>query len=201
MAKKWVIGLVLVLVLGISPAAMGAEGSGVIRITMSCSGEAVPGGEVVVYPAGRYGNDGIPVLTDEFSGAAVSLSKVNSPETAWILADYAEKRGITGIRTPVDSTGNAVISGLEPGIYLVTQSRAAEGFLPFVPFLVALNGDNGCNLHAYPKVEPEESPTEPDDTSSPQTGQKNRMQLRLAFWGLVVSGSGILFCLLRRKRK
>lgn len=62
-----------------------------------------------------------------------------------------------GVAQTIGADGTAGFSGLEEGIYLVVQTKAANGYEMFSPFLVSLpmreNGQWKYQVEAMPKIE------------------------------------------------
>lgn len=175
------------------------EGS--ISVTMSDGTGAVPGGSLTIYRVGDIceedGNYSF-VLNAAFAPSEVSLEDILSAQPAEALAAFAAANPeIPGETGQIGQDGKVTFS-VEPGLYLVLQQEAAEGYLPVSPFLVAVpNMENGSYVYevdASPKVtlvpaptqpaptDPE--PTKPSDPQLPQTGQLDWPVPLLAVLGL-----------------
>lgn len=155
---------------------------GSVRVQMKSDSVPVPGGSLTLYRVGRI------VQTDtgfgfvpagEFEGYPGTLEDLGKT-TAAKLAKYAASNGISGESKTIDETGTAVFDPLEPGLYLLTQPTAGNGYLPADPFLVTLpmaqDGRYVYQVDASPKVTLRPAPTEPTrpgDPTLPQTGQLN----------------------------
>ena len=87
----------------------------------------------------------------------------------------------------------AGFSGLEEGIYLVVQTKAAKGYEMFSPFLISLpmreNGQWKYQVEAMPKIEasvsgkPETPVKQPVSTPKPTAAGNN---LRLPYTGQLI---------------
>lgn len=190
--------------------------SGSISITMRSGNEAVSGGSLVCYKVGYVNaNSGYYSfkLTGDFSGSRVPLDDISDPDTADKLAQWAKKMRTSGLSQNIDENGHIVFDGLEPGLYLMVQDKAAEGYYKAVPFLVSVpmneSGRYIYDVEASPKVElvkmPEPNtpdtpdtpgePTEPTkhrDPALPQTGQLNWPVPVMCISGLLLISVGIL---------
>ena len=109
----------------------------------------------------------------------------------------------------IGSTGKAVFRNVTPGLYLLVQQSAAEGYLAADPFLVSVpmmeNGTYIYDVDASPKTELEKAPVtptpeKPNPPKLPQTGQLNWPILVLSGVGiaLVVFGGAVI--LTKKKR-
>ena len=207
---------------------MSRQGS--ICITMLDGETRVPGGKVTVYRVGQIQDvdgDYIFILTDEYAGSQVSLEDLQSKAAAKALADYAAESDLQGEEESIDKNGDVSFPDLELGLYLIVQTKAADGYYPADPFLVSVPMYDGTrylyDVVATPKVElteapeetteateatePEETtkptettpPTEPEEPKLPQTGQTNWPIPILAVAGLVLIAFGWFLCAGQRK--
>lgn len=158
------------------------DAQGSVRVQMKTDSTPVPGGSLTLYRVGAI------VQTDtgfgfvpagEFEGYPGTLEDLGKT-TAAELAKYAVSNGISGESKTIDETGTAVFDPLEPGLYLLTQPKAGDGYLPADPFLVTLpmaqDGHYVYQVDASPKVTLHPAPTQPTqpgDPTLPQTGQLN----------------------------
>lgn len=185
--------------------------SGTMTFIMDWNGEPLTGGSLSMYRVGDIveedGNFGFICVAEI---GAVPLDDLDDPALAASLADAAKQAGLTAITAPVDQ-GKAVFTDVEPGLYVVVQEEAAEGFAALSPFLISMpkyeNGQYVTDVTADPKVplEPEPTepteptPTEPEDPKLPQTGQLNWPVPLLAVSGLVLFVVGCFLCFGRKK--
>ena len=158
------------------------DAQGSVRVQMKTDSTPVPGGSLTLYRVG------VIVQTDtgfgfvpagEFEGYPGTLEDLGKT-TAAELADYAKANSLPGESKTIDETGTAVFDPLEPGLYLLTQPKAGDGYLPADPFLVTLpmaqEGHYVYQVDASPKVTLHPAltqPTQPGDPTLPQTGQLN----------------------------
>lgn len=178
--------------------------TGTIEVTMHSGESTVPGGSLTIYRVGDIHEDNGNYsyrLTDQFAGSGVELTDVQSYYLALELAEYAEEQSLEGVTQEIDEDG-FMIFAVDPGLYLLVQNEAAEGYLKVSPFLVGMpNMENGKYVYevdASPKVNPKpapEEPTEPTETKPPQeelpqTGQLNWPVPVLAVSGLALFIAG-----------
>lgn len=169
---------------------------GTITFLITWEGENLEGGSLCLYrvgtireDAGNYSFSLIPQLAD----SGLSLEDPNDPALAQALASYIHS--LEGTTVPIRE-GKAEFADVAPGLYLVVQAEATEGFSPMAPFLISMpryeNGAYVTEVTARPKAsletiptEPEETrPTEPSEPDLPQTGQLNWPVPVLAVLGL-----------------
>ena len=222
--RKKTIALLLVLaaLLGLGGRAYAAElpdetrkGSLVIR--MDYDGETLDDGALTIIRVGRIAvKDGNSffVLVDALSGGP-SLDKLDDPGLAAELAELAAEKDLPVIRAQIEE-GRAEFTGLEPGLYVVTQTKkdAAEGFDTIRPFLLSLpqwiDDTYVYDLTAAPKVPLETEPTVPTEPTEPtepgpvvpelpQTGQLNWPVPILTVLGLSLFTIGWVLCFHRRR--
>ena len=176
---------------------------GSINISMRCGNFAVPGGTLTLYRVGDIheedGNYSF-VPSASFTGCVDAFDDIQAPALAQKLADYAKENKIPCRTLDINERGKITFN-VEPGLYLLVQEKAAEGYLPASPFLVSVpmneNGSYVYDVDASPKVELEEAPL-PTPTPTPkpptlaQTGQLNWPVPVLAILGLCLFSLGWL---------
>lgn len=167
------------------------EKDGSISVTMRYGGNTVPGGTLTLYQVGEiHEDDGNYsfVLSDAFAGSGAALDEREASGLAESLAKYASEKKLTGKTAAIGNDGVAVFRSLKPGMYLVMQAEAADGYESISPFLVSVpmneNGTYVYEVDATPKMnilmlaEPD-APTSPDTPAMPAqptlpyTGQLN----------------------------
>lgn len=203
---------------------------GSISVTMTYGGEAVPGGSLTLYHvADAYVERGATYgyrYTENYAGCTVSLEKLDSSDTARALAEYTLEEEIAGTKLVINNKGYVDFPNLTPGLYLLIQEDAAEGFESVVPFLVSVPGqENGSYVYdvdASPKLAlepaPTEPPTEPEPTEPeptepeptepeptdppklPQTGMNQWPVPLLAMGGLLLVTLGAVLCISGKKK-
>ena len=160
-------------------------------ITFVAEYDGIPlnGGYLILYRVGRIAPDGSHfVLVESLASDGPSLDDLQAPGLAGTLNELALAHNLESLTAPI-ADGRAVFTGLEPGLYVVSQ-RAEEvtpGYAPIDPFLITLpqwmSGVYVYDLIAVPKVPLVPAPTEPTDPTTPtdpeempdlpQTGQLN----------------------------
>lgn len=193
--------------------------SGTITLNMEVGGDGIPGGMLALFRVGEIsesdGNYSF-VLTEEFTPSGQTLEDIRSSTLPGALADYAIFMELAPCQeTEVDETGHAVFENVEPGLYLIIQTKPAEGYNPVNPFLVSLpvyeDGIYRYQVDATPKMSdliPEETtqptettPTKPSEPTLPQTGQLNWPVPVLVTCGLGLFLLGWILCFGKRKEK
>lgn len=92
--------------------------------------------------------------TDSFAETGIAI---DDPELAAKTDVFISKNEIPGIKMTTDATGTVVWSKLSPGLYLICQTNAVDGFSPCTTFTVTLPFKNGdgyiYDVNASPKTE------------------------------------------------
>lgn len=100
---------------------------------------AVPGGEVCLYYVAEIQEKSLEYCcTDEFALCGLSLKDLEDGSLPKDLSEFAEKQKITGVQKEIDENGTAVYEDLALGLYLVVQTKEAEGYYKINPFLIAV---------------------------------------------------------------
>ena len=188
---------------------------GSIAFCMDWEGEPLTGGTLTMYRVGDIVED-----DGNYSFAAVPGLKnqvpddLNDPALAASMVAAAENAGLESITVSVEN-GEAVFTDVAPGLYVVIQKKAAEGFSPLSPFFISMpqfrDGRYEYDIAADPKVSLEPEPTEPTQPkptepkppvpSLPQTGQLNWPVPILAAAGFGLFLAGGILCSGRKKEK
>ena len=174
--------------------------TGSIHITMKYDGISVSGGEFALYRVGEIqesdGNYSFR-LVDPFVSSEVTLENVHAFETAKKLSDYALRNGIDGQRKKIDNSGTVDFENLQPGLYLLMQRKAAQGYDKVNPFLVSLPmrsaDDYIYQVDASPKVSPLH--VKPPNPGQPATGQSG-----WPIWIFVCSSASLIVLTTLRRR-
>lgn len=136
------------------------------------------GGTVALYRVGDFEQTYFRLL-EAYGGRTVTFDETLSPELAQELAAIA--RG--GYVKAADLHGNVVFSDREPGLYLIVQRTAPDGYEAFTPFLVSLPWDGDqWEVKAQPKLEGEQ----------PNTGDSAEPMYWLG--AMAFSAAGIFCC-------
>lgn len=188
MIKKAVILLTLLLLFALPVSAA----TGVISI------HAPAGSELTLYRIGQQ-NDQQVELTEVFAPSRVTLSQLHDPEAALLLAAFAQKNAVpVGIRC-CDEQETALFDNLRQGVYLVVQTKTAEGFEPIAPFLFSIPEGDRYAVDASPKVQTQDS-TVPE-TATPQTGDRTQALMFPAATAAIFSFVGLVLCLISQKNR
>lgn len=186
--------------------------NGTITFEVSWQGESLSGGSVLLYRVGdivesdgNYSFAPVAALAD----AGLSLEDTNDPALAARLAALVSGMDTEPLTAPVQD-GYAKFRDVAPGLYLVIQNDACDGFAPMSPFLISMpryeDGAYITDVTAHPKVPLETEPTQPteptDPTSPtgptgpdiPKTGQLNWPVHLLAVMGLAFFVMGWILC-------
>ena len=136
------------------------------------------GGTVALYRVGDFEQTHFRLL-QIYGGRAVTFDETLTPELAEELAKIA--RG--GFVKAADIHGEVLFLNREPGLYLVVQRTAPEGYVPFRPFLVSLPWDGDqWEVKAQPKQEGQQPLTGDPRDPMPWLGT------------MIFSAAGILCC-------
>lgn len=148
--------------------------TGTITINMRDDDKAVPGGDMTLYAVGtiqKNNGDYVFTLGGSFVNSGVSLEDIQSAEVAKKLAKYAEDNKLSGILKTIDNAGNISFT-VKPGLYLLVQNKAANGYMRIKPFLVSLpiwqDGGYLYDVNASPKVLLEKEDPEPSSPEKPK---------------------------------
>lgn len=167
--------------------------TGSIAVTMACQGKVVSGGTLTLYRVGTISEDDGNydfALTEDFIGSRLSLEEITSGTLAEKLSVYASNQGLKGTEVTIGTDGRAAVSDMSLGLYLIVQTRAAEGYEAVSPFLVSVpmneDGHYVYAVEAAPKMSllTKKTPEKPPAAKIPQTGQMNWPVPVLAVLGL-----------------
>ena len=168
---------------------------GTLTVKMEYANKPVSGGTLTAYRVGDVheddGNYSFVKSTamGEFAG---DYSDLSSKSLAGEIEAYVKEHNVGAYATAKNESGQAVFSNLEPGLYLIVQTTASDGYKPLTSFLVSMpmneNGHYVYDVGAEGKFELDKAPepttpTNPDPTL-PQTGQLNWPVPVLAVLGL-----------------
>lgn len=175
--------LLSVVLLLIFPAAA-EEQEGSLSVRLDVGELPVLNGAFMLYRVGTPISDGYRI-GEAFGGGFVRREDARSAHLAqWLNA----MEGKQGERILLDVDGNGYLSGLEEGLYLLTQTERTDGFYPIHPLLLEVeNRQETLYLEPLPMV-----------ADSPATGQPLTPFAGLA--GMVLSLAGMLLCTAERKR-
>ncbi len=105
------------------------------------SGALVSGAELTLWKIADASVDGDSVslaYTSEFAGCEIPLTDLRDSALGGRFAEFVAENSISGKYTAVSSNGVVSFESLEPALYLVAQTKAAEGFTQIEPYLVSI---------------------------------------------------------------
>lgn len=218
--KKRLFPLVLALVFGLCLTSYAHEvpdltKNGTVTLEVRWEDTPLEGGKLAMYRVGdiveNNGDYGF-ALVPELAGSGVSLEHTDDPALALQLAELVEDAGLEPLTASVEE-GLAIFEDVAPGLYVLVQTEACEGFAKMSPFLISMpryeEGAYVTDVVAKPKVPVETAPTEPSEPteptgpsipSLPDTGQLNWPVPLLAAAGLAFFALGWVLCF-RAKRE
>lgn len=210
MKKRFLFAALLILLVSVLPTTAYAlevpdfDRQGSIAITMTCQGEAVPGGSLTLYRVAdvhaENGADYSFRYTQEYTACGVALN-LNSAETAEKLVAFTAEKKITGTKLQIDKKGEVTFQKLNIGLYLLVQEDAADGYEKVSPFLVSVPGREAgryiYDVDASPKLELEKAPTQPTTppTTKPEKPPK-LPQTGLVQWPVPILAVSGIACLI-----
>ena len=175
--------------------------TGVISITMHCGNTPVGGGTISLYRVGAVHHDNGDysfVPTEYFADCGLDFSDITSSDLADDLYAYAKRNNIPTVSYTIDKNGY-IAFGVDPGLYMMAQEKAAEGYNKMAPFLVSVpvmrDGKYVYEVDASPKMDlvkvtPTPPPTPTPRPTLPQTGQLNWPVPVLAVGGMALFAIG-----------
>lgn len=135
------------------------KGSITILMKDEETNSAVPGGEVCLYYVAEIQEKSLEYsYTGEFTQCGLSLKDLEDGMLPKDLWEFAEKQKITGVQKEIDENGTVVYEDLALGLYLVVQTKAAEGYYAINPFLITVpvleKAQWVYDVSSQPKMEP-----------------------------------------------
>ena len=186
--KQGIMALLLTaVVLSLSMTAGASEMKGSVEIKLDAGELPVTNGAVTLYLVGVPTEGGYRLL-DRYGGGVVRSEDAVSGNLAYWLSELSDG----GKELLLDVDGRAVFSGVEPGLYLLEQTRRMDGFYPFRAFLAEMPAGGQWSRQFEPLVLPitDEPPCTGDVTTY------------LAVLSMALSGGGLVCCgIWGRKRK
>ena len=175
--------MTLILIGTMSLTAFAAEGDqkGSLTVTIKRNEQILAGGSIKLSRIASFSEDNGEtsyVYTDEFAASGVPLSNVQAenltPEKAVVWCSYADQQNVPSVELSVGEDGTASASDLEPGLYLIRQGTAAQGYVmsgTVVPLpLQEEDGSMNYIIDVVPKVEEKTPADEPGSGSGSGTG-------------------------------
>lgn len=182
-----------------------------IELLVRYDGKDVDGGTLTAIKVGYVSeDDGNYFFCQEMTN--VRLEDVTSADAPEELKEFYENNKENYdfyTQTQSVKSGKATFSGLETGLYLIVQNKAAKGYTKVSPFLVSVpymkDGVYEYHVTAAIKSEVEREPdatvppAKPSDPTLPQTGQMNWPIPLMATAGLALFVIGWLLCFGKKK--
>lgn len=192
--------IALLAVLVLPAAAVDTTKRGSISVAMVYDKKPVPGGELTIYRVAEASGSSFRYLPD-YKSCEVPLDDITSPQLPAALAALVKTKNLPGTAKTIDNQGKIKFSDLETGLYLVVQTKAADGYNAVSPFMVSVpgvvNGAYVYDVDASPKLELEKAPTTPTTTPSgdlPQTGQTQWPVPVMVVFGVFLVALGWYLC-------
>ncbi len=148
-----------------------------VSVTMRYGGNSIPGGSMTIYRVGDVivedGNYNY-VLSDDFASVNATLIDLESAQLIFSIAAHIEMNDIMGLTMPIDKDGTVGFYDLEPGLYMLIQTTAANGYNCANPFLVSLpmfsDGEYVYDVDASAKAELTKNNDNPHEDTTPDSG-------------------------------
>ena len=178
--KRGILALLLTAaVLSLSATAGAAALKGSVEIQLEVGDLPVTNGAVTMYLVGVPVEGGYRLL-DRYGGGVVRSEDTESGNLAYWLSELSDG----GKELLLDVDGRVVFSGVEPGLYLLEQTRRMDGFYPFRAFLAEVPAGGQWTRRYEPMVIPitDEPPCTGDVTTY------------LAVLSMALSGGGLVCC-------
>ena len=161
--------------------AVGGNQMSSLTVTVKKDNQILPGGSIKLSQIASLTEDTSAnsyVYTEAFAASGVPLSNVQAenltPEKAVVWSTYAEQRNVPGTELEVGEDGTASASELKPGLYLIQQGTAAQGYVmsgTVVPLpLQEEDGSMNYIVEAVPKVVEKTPSDEPGSGSGSGSG-------------------------------
>ena len=187
MLRKLLIICCAVLVLAAAgPGLQAEETEGEIRCWLSFGDSPIRDGALEIFRAGDPVPEGYR-LNDAFGGGIIAGEDV--PSAAFAL--WMSQRAVAGTEAEPDKNGLVCFSGLEPGMYLIRQSRLSRDCLPIEPYLACVSPELS-QVDTYPELTLLES-------AIPRTAQYP--EVFMGTMGTVLALSGLIFCARLKKQE
>ena len=184
------------------------EGS--ITMSLTCADEKVSGGVFTLWRVGDIAEDDGNysfVKTEAMEGYEGSLDNLDASGLAKDMAGYINDNSVESVVSIYNDSGTVVFSAVEPGLYLIQQTKSSENFQDISPFIISVpQNEDGVyvyDVNAAPKMAkiapPTPTPTpKPVGPKLPQTGQLNAPIPILAGLGVLCIIIGLALRLAKR---
>lgn len=137
--------------------------TGSISMTMKYEGKPVSGGNLMMYQVGTAEETNGSysfVCSGDFAECGYSLTDIKSQKLMDQLLRYINENSNTvlGTTRQISKDGTVSFGNLQPGVYLLRQTRAADGYECIEPFLVTIpltiDGTYEYDVDASAKMSP-----------------------------------------------
>ena len=119
-------------------------------ITSSETEEYIGGGSIAMYKVASVDEHGVFTLLPEYATLDVDVNALEDTDESWsataeAIALYIKNHGLedTAQIIEINDHGQAVVTGVETGLYVAIQHEAPKGYNPFKPFIIPFPYDNG----------------------------------------------------------
>ena len=178
--------------------------------TGSVSVSMKAGGDLNLFKVADISSDGgnTFVLTEEFAGmgnASTATQTINdqkklnasNAELAKSMAKFAADKLVkAAVTLKAEKESVLKFSNLTEGLYLITQTNAADGYSVMDPFLISIPGDASSkdpyNVNASPKMELKKESTPPPKDNTPPSGGRLPQTGQLWWPVAVLLAAGVL---------
>lgn len=173
--------------------------TGNITLEMKNDAGVVGGGEVAAYRVAEIQSGDHGYYFSYLS--AFGEGKLEDPSQENLPTQLSERASSVkaDASTAVGSDGVAKFAGLKTGVYLIVQTKAADGYYAVKPFLVTLpesmDANDAAQINLDVVATPKVSPVEKIPTPKPNKPQKELVDTGLLYWpiGVLLAG-GIALC-------
>lgn len=151
-------------------------------VQQDSSHNPIGGGKITVYQVGYLDmsdpNNPKWKLTDDFKQTNVDLSDPQNRNVTANLADFAAKNAVVGKTYTVPASGRIILENILPGLYMVEQNQAPDGYYPFATYTMSFpqeDEDGGYNYEVVsgPKTTSTKTTTPPPGDDTPPPDQPN----------------------------
>lgn len=176
--KKIIVMLMMAMLvlMGVYPSpASAANEVGRVLLTPICmnDGKTVKGTAFAIYRVADF-NAGKFTVVDALKGADIDWSQWQTEKQAEKMATEVKRRHVpVAAQATAQADGTVVFDGVAKGLYLVVQTKTAQGMTSALPFAVSMpmqtqaGGEWRYEVSAQPKVEIEQKPQVPSKPEGP----------------------------------
>ena len=176
--KKIIVMLMMAMLvlMGVCPSPASADNEvGRVLLTPICmnDGKTVKGTAFAIYRVADF-NAGKFTVVDALKGADIDWSQWQTEKQAEKMATEVKRRHVpVAAQATAQADGTVVFDGVAKGLYLVVQTKTAQGMTSALPFAVSMpmqtqaGGEWRYEVSAQPKVEIEQKPQVPSKPEGP----------------------------------